>query len=70
MPSIIHNQAEVTYHYEQSVGNIRSNIVETIIKRWTNCWLCTNQESFHPRINNSQGEADETVFDCPLNPVG
>ncbi len=18
-------------------------------KRWTNCWLCTNQESFHPR---------------------
>lgn len=34
-------------------------------KRWTNCWLCTNQESFHPRKNNSQGEADETVFDCP-----
>lgn len=32
MPSIIHNQAEVTYHYEQSVGNIRSNIVETIIE--------------------------------------
>lgn len=32
MPNIIHNQAEVTYHYEQSVGNIRSNIVETIIE--------------------------------------
>ncbi len=29
-----------------------------------------NQESFHPRKNNSQGEADETVFDCPLNSVG
>lgn len=39
-------------------------------KRWTNCWLCTNRGVVSPAKNNSQGEADETVFDCPLNSVG
>lgn len=50
MPNIIHNQAEVTYHYEQSVGNIRSNIVETIIedRQPIKAHMTSLQSAFNP----------------------
>jgi DNA adenine methylase len=39
-------------------------------KRWTNCWLFIDPEPFCLPVNTFQGDADETVFDCPLNSVG
>lgn len=69
MPSIIHNQAEITYHYEQSVGNIRSNIVETIVEdsRSIKAHLTSLQSTFNPCDNITYLIQVENIGTDPLS---
>lgn len=69
MPNIIHNQAEVTYHHEQSVGSIRSNIVETIIEdsQPIKAHMTSLQSAFHPQENITYLIQIENIGNDPLS---